>query len=67
MTGLFYLIIISCFIVLAVLALGLLGFMRGGNFNRKYANKIMRWRIGLQAVAVALIILYALIHISVNS
>ena len=30
---------------------------RGGEFNRKYANKIMRARIAAQAVAVLLLIL----------
>jgi len=33
-------------------------FGKGGDFNKKYANKIMRWRIGAQAVAVALILLF---------
>ena len=48
---------IVCFAVLAVLMLGVGGFAKGGDFNKKYANKIMRWRIGLQALAVALILI----------
>ena len=40
-----------------VLFAGIYGLMRGGEFNRKYSNVLMRWRIGLQAVAVALVML----------
>jgi hypothetical protein len=38
-----------------VLFTGIYGLVRGGEFNRKYANLLMRWRIALQAVAVALV------------
>ena len=37
---------------------GIGGFSQGGNFNKKYANKIMRLRIILQAIAVMLIIIF---------
>ena len=40
-----------------VLFVGIYGLMRGGEFNRKYSNVLMRWRIGLQAVAVAIVML----------
>jgi len=43
--------------VAVILLVGIGGFARGGEFNRKNANKVMRWRIGMQAVAVALILL----------
>lgn len=49
---------ISCFLVLGILALGLGGFGKGGEFNRKHANRLMRYRIGAQFVAVALILAY---------
>jgi len=62
MGALYYLIIFVCLAVMVVLMIGLGGFTKGGDFNQKYANKIMRWRIGLQAIAVALIIIYALIQ-----
>lgn len=55
---LFFLVAISVLIVLGILMLGIGSFGKGGEFNKKYANKIMRWRIGAQAVAVALILLY---------
>ena len=56
---LFYIIIAACIAVLAVLMLGVGSFAKSGEFHKKYANVIMRWRVGLQFVAVALIVLYA--------
>ena len=55
---LFILVVIAVFIVLGILLLGVGSFGKGGEFNRKYANKIMRYRIGAQFVAVLLILLY---------
>ena len=52
--------IIACFLVLAVLLFGIFSFSRGGEFNRKYSNKIMRVRIAAQAIAVVLILLAVL-------
>ena len=37
---------------------GIGSFAKGGNFGRKYSNKLMRWRIIAQAVAVLLIIVF---------
>ncbi|MCX8508470.1 MAG: twin transmembrane helix small protein [Rhodobacteraceae bacterium] len=55
---LFLLAAFACFVVLAVLMTGIGGFAKGGDFNRKHANRIMRYRIIAQAVAVALILLF---------
>lgn len=55
---LFIIVVIAVLIVLGILLLGIGGFGKGGDFNRKYANKIMRWRIGAQFIAVLLILLY---------
>lgn len=55
---LFILVAISVLIVLGILLMGIGTFGKGGDFNRKHANKIMRWRIIAQAIAVALILLY---------
>lgn len=55
---LFLLVILSVVIVAVILATGIGGFARGGEFNRKHANRIMRYRIAAQAVAVALVLLY---------
>ena len=42
--------------VLAVLFAGLFSMARGGEFNRKYGNVLMRWRVGLQGLAILLLL-----------
>ncbi|QJF53078.1 twin transmembrane helix small protein [Roseobacter ponti] len=37
---------------------GLGGFAGGGKFNKENSNKLMRWRIAAQFVAVLLILVY---------
>ena len=49
---------IACLAVVAVLLFGVATFARGGEFNRKYANKIMRLRLLAQFVAVLLIVAF---------
>ncbi|MHA6326747.1 twin transmembrane helix small protein [Roseivivax sp. CAU 1753] len=44
--------------VVVILLIGIGGFAKGGEFNRKHANKVMRWRIGAQFLAVLLILLF---------
>ena len=46
---------IALIAVLAVLAVGIVAMLRGGDFNRKYGNKLMRARVGAQALAIALV------------
>jgi hypothetical protein len=41
-----------------ILMVGVGGFARGGSFNAKYANKIMRLRLLAQFIAVILIVLF---------
>ncbi|WP_458791826.1 twin transmembrane helix small protein [Yoonia sp. MH D7] len=55
---LFILVALAVLIVLGILLFGIGTFGKGGDFNKKHANRIMRWRIGAQAVAVALILLF---------
>jgi hypothetical protein len=55
---LFLLAAFACLAVVAVLMIGVGGFARGGDFNKKYANKIMRLRLLLQFIAVLLIVAY---------
>ena len=55
---LFIFVIIACFAVLLVLMVGIGGFSRGGKFNKKYSNKLMRLRILLQALAVIIILIF---------
>ena len=59
-TVFYYVVVIAVLAVLVILMIGLGAFTKGGEFNRKYANKLMRMRIIAQAVAVLLIILFAL-------
>ena len=55
----FFVIVLGAVVLVAiVLLIGVGGFARGGEFNRKYANKIMRLRLLLQFIAVLLILLY---------
>ena len=55
---LFDLVLFAVLIVAGILLLAIGTFGRGGEFNKKYANKIMRWRIGAQFIAVVLILFY---------
>lgn len=55
---LFWAALLACLAVLVVLIIGILGFGGGGDFNRKYANKIMRLRVAGQAFAVVLIVAF---------
>ena len=55
---LFLLVVLAVLIVLGILMLGVGSFGRGGEFHKRNANRIMRWRIIMQAVAVVLILLY---------
>ena len=43
--------------VVGVLFMGIYSMGRGGELNRKYGNLLMRWRIILQLVAVAVMLL----------
>ncbi len=55
---LFIVTAIACLLVVLVLLVGVGGFARGGAFNRKYANKIMRLRLLMQFIAVVLIVVF---------
>lgn len=52
------LLAICCLAVVAILATGIGGFARGGEFNRKHGNRMMRWRIIAQAVAIVVFLVY---------
>lgn len=58
----YFLAVAAVLVVLVVLMVGLGSFTSGGEFNRKYANKLMRMRIIAQAIAVGLILLYAVLR-----
>jgi hypothetical protein len=46
-------------VVLAILLFGIGTFAKGGEFNKRNANKIMRWRLGVQFAAVVVIAAFA--------
>ena len=52
-----YLIPISLAAVTITLFVGLFALFRGGDFGRSYSNKLMRLRVALQAVAIAILVL----------
>ena len=63
---LYYLLIpISLLAVLAVLGTGLYALFKGGDFNRKYSNKLMRLRITLQFIAI--VIIMSALYFSTNN
>ena len=54
-----YTILIVLFAVLIVLFLGIISMLKGGDFNKKWSNKLMRARVILQGLAISLILLTA--------
>ena len=44
--------------VIIVLVYGIIAMSLGGEFNQKYGNKLMRWRVAIQALAVVLVLLF---------
>lgn len=62
MSGFFYIaMIVAMFLTLAVLATGLVSMVKGGEFNQKYGNKLMRARVYMQGAA---LLLFALAMLS---
>lgn len=51
--------VIACLVTLVILMLGIGSFAKGGEFNRKHSNRLMRYRIIAQAVAVIIIVAFA--------
>jgi hypothetical protein len=49
------LMLVAMLATVAVLFVGVAGFLRGGTFNERYGNKLMRARVSLQLVAVVLL------------
>lgn len=59
---LFFLAALAVLVVTAILLTGIGGFARGGAFNRDHGNRLMRWRIIAQAVAIGLILLFVTVR-----
>jgi len=51
------LIAVSSIALLAVIVLGVVSMLRGGEFNEKYGNLLMRARVGLQGLVILLLVM----------
>lgn len=47
---------VASLVVVVILAIGIGGFAKGGEFNRKHGNRMMRYRLIAQFIAVILIV-----------
>jgi hypothetical protein len=56
------LLLIAMLATLGALVVGLAGFFHGGEFNRKYGNRLMQARVALQAVAVVILLVLLVTH-----
>lgn len=54
---LFPLLILAMLATLATLVVGMIGMAKGGAFNDKWSNKLMRLRVLFQGVAIILFVL----------
>lgn len=59
---LFLLVAVAVLATFLVLMTGVIGFAKGGKFNKKYGNKLMQLRILLQFIAVLAILLFVWIR-----
>ena len=57
----FALMIVAMVATLGVLFFGLFSMARGGEFHKRNANRIMRWRVIAQGVAILLFLLLVLV------
>jgi len=55
------LMVVAMGVTLAVLFAGLFTMAKGGEFDRKHSNKLMRWRIMAQAAALVMFALAMLL------
>lgn len=55
---LFIIVALACLGVLVILLMGINSFRIGGEYGRKNSNKLMRWRLAAQFVAVLLILAF---------
>lgn len=60
MNTLLVLLLIAMIAVVGILIFGLIAMAKGGDFNAKYGNKMMRWRAAVQAFAVILIVIFVI-------
>ena len=51
------LVIVSMLITASILVFGVITMLRGGDFNKRNGNKLMRARVIMQGVTLALVVL----------
>ena len=51
---LLFMVLIALAATVGALVFGLFSLSKGGDFNRKYGNRAMQWRIGLQGLVIIL-------------
>ena len=56
------LVVIALIGTVAALLAGIVAMARGGDFNRKWGNQLMRARVAMQALAVGLMFVLYLLH-----
>ena len=54
------LLVLALVMIVGVLLMGVISMAKGGSFNAKYGNRLMRWRVLLQLGAVIIILIYFL-------
>jgi hypothetical protein len=57
----FALMVVAMVATVGVLFFGLFSMVRGGDFNKRNANKLMRLRVVMQGVAILLFLLFVLL------
>ena len=55
-------IVAAMIAAVGALLLGVFSMAKGGEFNRKYGNKLMRARVALQGLAILLFIAFMLLY-----
>ena len=55
--GMLILLVLLLLAVIAVLVMGVVGMIRSGGENPQRSNKLMQWRVALQALAILLLFL----------
>ncbi|MDH5749570.1 MAG: twin transmembrane helix small protein [Rhodospirillales bacterium] len=57
-----YFVAISAATTAVILFIGIYSMGAESDFNEQYSNRLMRWRVGMQALTLALIALYFLME-----
>ncbi len=56
------LVVLGLAATFVVLMTGVVSMFRGGAFNNRYANHLMRYRVGVQAATILFMLIYFLIY-----